>query len=428
MSEIECDDRLRTSRRQDLFLLFKDFTIEKTTGALARTAASDKGTGLQGGSVNVVSRADLGTCEKWESVLAAECKDRRYYEIVEDTLHSEIVHRYIRVIDRMGTARAVQPYFILDRNLIEGVGATIKSAVGVVRRLWPRFMYMRTLVLGCMAGEGRLDGDLFSQDFAAPQLAHVLVEQARAHHAGLIVLKEFSAQYRRALDCLRQQGFIRLPSLPMTDLNIEYSSFSDYMETALSRATRKNLRRKFKAAERAAPIELTVVNDLSANVEDVYPLYLQVYDRSNFHFEKLTPAFLCELGRRMPDKTRFFIWRQEGRVIAFSICMVHGDTIHDEYIGLDYSVALDLHLYHYTFRDIVTWAMANGYKRYRSNGLNYDPKLHLRCQLNPLDLYARHTSPAINAVMQLVLPWLEPTHYDKNLARFPNYHELRGDP
>jgi predicted N-acyltransferase len=129
----------------------------------------------------------------------------------------------------------------------------------------------------------------------------------------------------------------------------------------------------------------------------------------------------------MPDRVRYFVWRKEGRAVAFNLCIVHGDSIYDQYIGLDYSIALDLHLYHYTFRDIVEWAIAQGYKWYRSNGLNYDPKLHLRMKLDPLDLYVRHRWPVANAVMKLVLPWLEPTRYDKHLKRFPNYRELRGE-
>ena len=44
------------------------------------------------------------------------------------------------------------------------------------------------------------------------------------------------------------------------------------------------------------------------------------------------------------------------------------------------------------FVTLMTWAIANGYKRYVSTGLNYDPKWHLRFQLYPLDLYVRHTS------------------------------------
>jgi len=377
--------------------------------------------------VTVVSRDELAKCERWVSAFDLEYKDRRYYEIVEDTLHPEFEHLYVVVQDETGAACAVQPYFILDLDLLEGVSRGIKSVVGLIRRLWPRFMFLRTLMVGCVAGAGQLDGEEDVQASCAQQLGRTLVARARFHKAGLIVLKEFSAKYRQALQCVRQRGFTRLPSLPMARLNIEYSSFDEYMTRALSHATRKDLRRKFKAAGRAAPIEMSVVKDVSPFVNEVYPLYMQVYERSSHHFEKLTPQYLCELGRRMPDKVRFFIWRQNGRAIAFSICMVQDDTIYDEYIGLDYPLALDLHLYHYTFRDIFTWAIANGYKWYRSSGLNYDPKLHLKCRLEPLDLYVRHASPAISAVLSLILSWLEPTRYDSNLKRFPNYHELWGD-
>ena len=83
----------------------------------------------------------------------------------------------------------------------------------------------------------------------------------------------------------------------------------------------------------------------------------------------------------MPDRVRFFVWRRNGKAVAFGECIVHGDTMFAEYLGLDYGVALRLHLYHYVFRDLVRWGMANGYKWFQSSGLNYDPKLHLRHRL-----------------------------------------------
>jgi hypothetical protein len=95
-----------------------------------------------------------------------------------------------------------------------------------------------------------------------------------------------------------------------------------------------------------------------------------------------------------------------------------------EYLGLDYSVALQLHLYHYVFRDLVSWGMANGYK---SGGLNYDPKLHLRYRLKPVDLYVKHTSFIFNTILRRLLRLLEPTRYDETLKKFPNYSELWED-
>ena len=126
----------------------------------------------------------------------------------------------------------------------------------------------------------------------------------------------------------------------------------------------------------------------------------------------------------MPDKVRFFVWRQNGKIVAFAACMIEGEAFYAEYIGLDYTVALDLHLYYYAYRDMVSWAIANGYKEFRSSGLNYDPKLHLRHLLAPIDLYVRHTSAILNAVLKFLLPLLEPTKYEKTLQKFANYEEL----
>jgi hypothetical protein len=106
--------------------------------------------------------------------------------------------------------------------------------------------------------------------------------------------------------------------------------------------------------------------------------------------------------------------------------MIEGDSVFAEYIGLDYAVALRLHLYHYAVRDMTAWAMVQGYKWLRSSGLNYDPKLHLRHELDPIDLYVRHTSWLANLALKRILPLIEPTRYDPVLRKFANYQELRG--
>jgi hypothetical protein len=46
----------------------------------------------------------------------------------------------------------------------------------------------------------------------------------------------------------------------------------------------------------------------------------------------------------------------------------------------------ELHLYYRVFHDIVEWAIADGYREFRSGSFNYDPKWHLRQSLDPIDL------------------------------------------
>jgi hypothetical protein len=376
-------------------------------------------------SISVVSRAELSGCAPWTSTFTDQRKDYRYYEILDDTLRDDFEYRYFSIVDDNGHVRAIQPFFLVDQDILEGLGAERNYWILLVRRFYPRFLKLRALMVGCSAGEAHLAAtETLPVDIVAETLSRGIVKQARALNAQLIVLKEFPSRYRKVLHCFVQSGFARAPSMPMTMLGIEYDSFDAYMAKALKSSTRRKLRKKLAATAGVSDISMSVTDDAASFVDEIYPLYLQVFERSNMQFEKLTKAFFRELGQRMSDKVRFFAWRRGNVLVAFSLCMVQGDSLHAEYVGFDYAVALDLHLYHCVVRDMINWGIGEGYKWFRSSGLNYDPKLHMRHRLDPIDLYVRHTSSLANAVFGLALPWIVPVRYDATLKLFPNYGEL----
>ncbi len=365
----------------------------------------------------VVDRADLLDSAVWKELFQRHCKDHRYYEIVEQTLPGKFDYHYLVLENERTGAMAIQPFFFTDQDLIAGLPRHLRTIVKPIRSRFPRFMKMKMLMVGCAAGEGQL-GAL--DEWAVDALHEALALHGRQTKASLILLKDFCSSYRSELAVFSNDGYARIPSMPATILDLRFESFDDYMDKALSRVSRKSLRRKFKRAAQSPPATMEVLHDITPIVDEVYPLYQQVLARSEFRFEELTKDYLCQLGQRMPDKARFFLWRQAGRVVAFSVCMIHGDTLYDNYLGLDYSVALDKHLYFVTFRDIMQWAIEQKLRYYYSTPLNYDPKLHLRFDLKPLDLYVCHPSPLINLIFRRVVPLLEPTRYDAALRKFRN--------
>jgi predicted N-acyltransferase len=376
------------------------------------------------GEIELISGRQLENYAEWKNVFAHEYKDHRYYEIIEQTLDNDFEHHYLVVRDSAGVVRGVQPLFFVRQNLVEGLRGKTRDLIEWIRAKFPRFLTMRVLMVGCAAGEGHLGASSDEDKLRLSQALHSKLQTiARNHKASLVVLKDFPSQYRQALATFSSNGYTRIPSMPLTRLELNYASFDDYLAT-LGKATRKNLRRKFRDAERSGKIDLEIVNDISPHVDEIYPLYLQVHERSALKFETLTKEYFCRLGREVPERTRFFIWRQGGRIIAFSLCFVHGDSIHDEYLGMDYRVALDLHLYFYTLRDIISWAISQGLRQYCSTPLNYDPKLHLRCDLVPLDLYVRHTMPLLNPIFGRAAKFLEPTRHDPVLRQFRNAEAL----
>ena len=378
------------------------------------------------GRLRIVPLAELRKWDGWQGAMSRGLKDHRYYEIVAETLGFDC--RAAVLEDRAGTLRAVQPFFFAEQDLVVTAPRAVRTPVAWMRKIFPRFLRLRMLMVGCAAGEGRLGAAPEQQKWTVENLRKPMLKVARAEKAALVVWKDFPTSYRGVMSALkgapRAVGYVQIPSMPATSIALEFASFDDYMARRLSHAMRKNLRRKFKALAKAPPLEFSTTTDLGESAGEALALYLQVFQRSSLQFEQLNIEFFRQLTERMPERVRYFLWRQEGRLVAFSVCFIYDGAIYDEYLGLDYKVALDLHLYFVTFRDIMSWALEQGLKTYYSTPLNYDPKLHLDFALKPLDLYFAIPWPWLNPLIHPIMRRMGPTAAEPVLQRFANAREM----
>ena len=399
-----------------------DSLVAKKSGSLTQPIAVS----TSFGRAVVAARVPEADAETWAAGLQHQANDHRYYELTHDSLGHQFGHFYLLLQDHTGKTRAVQPFLLVNQDLVTGMPKAVRRVVDRVRQHLPSTLVLRMLMVGCSAGEGHLvrDSSTGGVEWVAQALREALHPISRELGTALIVLKDFPKAYRKALRPLRRAGYARVPSMPGSRLDLNFKTFDEYLQTKLSHKTRKNLRSKYRKAAAGSEITMQVVSDITPFIDEVYPLYQQVLERSKLKFEELTKSYFVQISRRMGERAFFFIWRQNGRAVAFSSCAGHEGVLRDHYIGLDYKVALDSHLYFVTFRDIVTWALENNYHTYYSAPLNYEPKYHLRHDLVPLDLYARTTWEWLNPLFRLAVRYLEPTRYDPMIRRFANAHEL----
>jgi hypothetical protein len=379
------------------------------------------------GRAVVASRVPQADAETWAAGLAHQANDHRYYELTQEALGHQFEHYYLLLQDHTGKSRAIQPFLMVKQDLVTGMPKAFRKGMDKMRQKFPSALVMRMMMVGCSAGEGHLvrDASTGSVEWTAQALSEALHPVARKLKAAMIVMKDFPKTYRKTLRPMKKAGYARVPSMPGSRMDLNFKNFDEYLTTKLSHKTRKNLRSKYrKAAAAGAPVTMEVVSNVEPFIDELFPLYRQVLERSQYKFEELTKPYFVEISRRMGERALFFIWRQEGKAIAFSSCAGHEGVLRDHYIGLDYKVALDQHLYFVTFRDIVTWAIENKYHTYYSAPLNYEPKYHLRHDLVPLDLYVRTSWNWINPLFRFVVPYLEPTRYDPMIRKFANAHEL----
>src|SRR5215470_19193455 len=149
-----------------------------------------------GRTIRIASRAEISRLPQWQSAFAQERKDHRYYELLEDTLKDGFTYGYL-IVENDRIVRAIQPYFLVDQDLLAGMSGGNTKIVTALRRLWPRFMRARTLMVGCAAGEGHLDGDDATKSETAETFGQSLLGVARDLNCAMIVLKEFRSEERR---------------------------------------------------------------------------------------------------------------------------------------------------------------------------------------------------------------------------------------
>lgn len=381
---------------------------------------------VAGGVVKIERAASAFSEAEWDLAFAGEAKEGRYHAIVQATIRGDFAYRYLGVRDHLGALRVLQPIFLTQQDLLAGMPSFARTAAAALRKIFPRFMFQRMLMAGCAAGEGHA-GLIGEPREAAAMLFEALDIYGRRERAAMVTLKDFPKANRARLDApAKAGGYQRIPSFPGSAIELAgYLDFDDYISRAVGKSTRKSLRRKFRAADELAPsLSFELLRDPDSEAEVFYSLYRQVYERSEFRFEELTPGYFRELGRQMPDTARFFVWRLGGRPVAVSATLVLNGKLYDNYLGLDYSVARERSLYYVTLRDVFNWAIQNGIDTYYSTPLNYEPKLRMHFRLAPLDLYVKHLNRAINPIFRHVLPLLEPTRYDKILPRFNNAADL----
>jgi hypothetical protein len=369
------------------------------------------------GKVSVSRTSANVPSEIWRRVLSGHSKDHRYYGISEETLAGQFDHAYLIMRDIIGRRVAVQPVFLAKQDILDGLPARLHALFAWPRRFFPSWLRMGMLVAGCSAGDGALD---CKEPWAVEMLIEGLAMFARQSGVSVILLKDFPSLYRDNLKALKAHGYRRIPSMPGCMIDFNFRTFEEYRSKILGR----NMRHKFNKIARMPPVPMEVVSDITPIATEIHALYMQTHQRSKMRFECLKPEFFARVGREMPESARFFLWRVDGRLAAFALCLVHNGTMHHLNIGFDYAVSLDRQLYYTTVKDLFEWCLAQGLKRYCTGQLNYHPKLHLRMKLVPLDLYSRHTSALVNPLYKLALGFLQPVRHDPLIRQFPNAAEL----
>lgn len=351
----------------------------------------------------------------WNGLYPDVLESYDFFRTLDESSLEQFSMHYIMVYEWSRPVGATT-CFTMDYSLDTSVKGPLRRLTNSLRKIKPGLFSLKVVVCGMPIGQGRL-GSAGHPPAVLKAIERRMERIARKNKAHIIAFKDFDRTYTSLIDPLQKEGFSKFESLPTTEMNVWFKDFEEYLKT-LSGANRYDLRRKFKKVDGCVNMDVSVEDSLEDGaLRDVYRLYLDIVDRHDMGFELLPMEFFRNISKNMPGRTKFFLWRLDGALVMFLLCLVSKDTFIDYYVGFDYSIALKYHFYFIKFRETMNWCIRHGIKKYEMGITGYEPKRRLGFDFIPLYLYVKLRNRMLRPAFNLICQFLKFENFDPDLKK-----------
>ena len=354
--------------------------------------------------------------KEWDAVFGDIPESYSFYRALGNSRFPEFRFYYL-VIESDNEIVLIAPLFLADFNLEITVDARFSKIIRSIRKVFPRFLIIKTLFCGSPFGE---NGSLgikrdFKQDSGIISLLLDGIKKCRIKtKAALVIFKDFLKQDTLFLDALIPKGYLRVESFPTVALKLDFNSFEDYLKS-LGNSDRKYLSRKLKQAYSRGKIEVKDLKNIESQIDQVFKLYENTYHRGVTKFEHLTKKFFLQVALDLNPQTHFFLYYVDGKLAAFNLCFVYNDLFIDKFIGFDYEISKQYNLYFVCQAYNINWCLNNSLCYYYSGQTNYETKTRLGGKLIILYAYLKHGNMFLNFFLKSLASFFKPINLDKNI-------------
>lgn len=352
----------------------------------------------------------------WDRLLPDDAESYRYH-LAFDLSKVDGFRTGYAAVRRGGIVVCLVPYFITDYRLDSTVQGPVKRFTSRLYDIAPKLLSLRLLCVGSPVTDSGKLGISLDYPFDPEMIAalHQELEQiAQRECASVIAFKDIlETDAKHLAEPLKQAGFSQVNNMPVASNTINFASLDQYLET-LSYAMRKNLRRKRKALQH---VQIEEYDGMPPDLDAIYQLYLNCYERSELKFEKLTRQFFESIATLMPHNCRFVLYRAEDKLIGFNLLLHRNGVLMDKYIGLDYELSHKYQLYFLSWLHNIDMAIRDGFHTFQSGQAAYETKLKLGSQLQQTYVFFRHRNPFFNPLLRLAARFLTYANFDAAVSK-----------
>jgi predicted N-acyltransferase len=294
----------------------------------------------------------------------------------------------------------------------------LRRVTNALSRAFPRLLRQRMLALGSPVAEVcHLGFEPATSPADQQNLLEAILVRAESYAQEQRVQMFAAKDSRAAQDALwahaaKAQHLRRQPGLPTAFLDVHFDNLDEYL-ASLSRATRKDMRRKLKAATALRVEWRTNIDDIAA---EVMRLYSSTYANAQFSFEELTAEYFRAVLGELGDRASCVVYWLGEKLVAFNLVLHDGKRLLDKFLGMDYAVAHEHNLYFCTWFENVRYCIEQRIPLYQSGQGLHAVKRRLGSRLGANWLWYRHRNRVLDAILSVIERVARLDRHDPELA------------
>lgn len=246
---------------------------------------------------------------------------------------------------------------------------------------------------------------------ALPEVVKLIVKHdILPHKISIILVKDYSSDStlkpEDSLKRSRYHSFAVEPEM-VVDIRDNWKVFSDYVNS-MSKKYRN--RTKSAMTKSGALQEHDLDEDgIQDNLDDLFALYKNVHNKARFRLAALTPDYFVAMKRKFPADFKLVMYTLHGKAVGFRSYFRNSNQLEAHFIGLDYSVNRELHLYQRVLYDFVNDAIESVCRTLLLGRTAAEIKSTIGAIPEPLTCYIRHRNGLSNQLIRPFIDYLEPS-------------------
>ena len=356
----------------------------------------------------------------WTACFPNEAEGWAYYRACERHAPTGLRPGAAAVFDDQGLLAAA-PLFTMGYRLDTPLQGSLREWVARVAARWRLPIELRLLAVGSPYAERC---HLAVRPGLAPArrlqaieaLAAQLEQAAAARRCTLVAFKDVAppdAQLLRPL--LAARGYAEIASLPVAVLDLAGYADADAYLGALSRGTRRDIRRKLRSRARLRIEHRTDIEDVADQIGRLYESTRCASEVRYGDLEELPRDYFRAVGRAAAGQALHVLYWVGDELAGFNLLLLEPDRLIDKFLGMRYPLGPQHDLYAVSWVENVRLAIATGRRYLQTGQTAYGEKLRLGSALVPSALFARARPAPLRPLLRAAAPWLAFDRWDPEL-------------